>query len=84
MSGDSDYETALVELKRIFPHIYLVIAFPPKRKNAALVKLCDSSILISEKIVKDSLLPSPVINRRSGKKFFMPDEWIVWRYLKVS
>lgn len=37
VSGDSDYENLLKELRRLFPKKQLVIAFPPKRKNNRLI-----------------------------------------------
>lgn len=37
VSGDSDYENALKELRRLFPNNQLVIAFPPMRKNNKLI-----------------------------------------------
>lgn len=37
VSGDSDYENLLKELRRLFPEKQLVIAFPPKRKNNRLI-----------------------------------------------
>ncbi len=75
VSGDGDYETALVELHRIFPKIERIIAFPPKRRNPKLYSPCESYFDIPKADVLNSLLPDPVKNSRSGKLYQMPNEW---------
>lgn len=37
VSGDSDYENTLKELRRLFPQKELIVAFPPRRKNNKLI-----------------------------------------------
>jgi hypothetical protein len=75
MSGDSDYEAALTQLHRIFPKIYRVIAFPPKRRNPGMFNNCDLHFDIQKSDIQASLLPNPVINPNNKKQYFMPPEW---------
>jgi uncharacterized LabA/DUF88 family protein len=76
VSGDSDFETPLKEISRMFPHIYRLIVFPPKRKNPRLYGCCENHInLGKEEIKKARLLPDPVINRKTGKKYYKPKAW---------
>lgn len=75
VSGDSDYETVLIELHRIFPKIYRVIAFPPMRRNSRMFNNCELHFDIKKADIQASLLPNPVINPMNGKEYFMPLEW---------
>ena len=75
VSGDSDYETALVELHRIFPKIERVIAFPPKRRNPRLFNHCEDKFDILKDALLGSLLPDPVKNLKTGTLYNMPDSW---------
>ncbi len=75
VSGDGDYETAWVELHRIFPKIERVIAFPPKRRNPRLYAPCESYFDIPKKYLLHSQLPDPVKNPKNSKTYQRPDEW---------
>ena len=76
ISGDSDYEPILVQLNRLFPKIYRVIAFPPKRRNSGIFHCCEDHFDITKADIETSLLPNPVINPSNKKKYFMPTEWL--------
>lgn len=75
ISGDSDYETMLIEVHRIFPKIYRVIAFPPKRRNSRMFNCCEEHFDITKADIETSLLPNPVVNPNNGREYFMPSEW---------
>jgi hypothetical protein len=75
ISGDSDYETTLVELGRLFPKVRRVIAFPPKRRNPRMYSCCDEYFDIERDAILSSQLPEPVTNPANGKKYPKPPEW---------
>lgn len=76
VSGDSDFETPLIEIGRIFPSINRIVVFPPKRKNPKLIPLCDNNFVMDiTHFRKAGLLPNPVINPNSGKKYSKPATW---------
>ena len=76
VSGDSDYETPLLEINRHFPGVQKIVAFPPKRRNPSLYKCCDQYFDITENSFKNCLLPNPVISPINGKKITKPSEWV--------
>jgi len=76
VSGDSDYDAPLKEIRRLFPLVQRIIAFPPKRKNSALIGLADSSFTISEDSFANCQLPDPVRNIKTGKEYYRPDTWV--------
>lgn len=76
ISGDSDFETPLGEIGRLFPSVLRVIAFPPKRKNSRLYKFCDQYIEINLTILRNAgLLPDPVKNPNTGTEYIKPTNW---------
>lgn len=75
VSGDSDYEAPLLEIKRLYPHVQRVTAFPPRRRNPFLEGLCNESFDIAEASFAESQLPNPVISKKTGKKYTKPTEW---------
>jgi len=68
VSGDSDYENLLKELRRLFPKKQLMIAFPPRRKNNRLIGAdrCTDWLTINEEVFRDCQFPS-VITFTTGK-----------------
>jgi len=62
ISGDSDYENTLVELRRLFPANELVVAFPPARQNNRLygADKCTDWYVIPEYIIARSQFPDKV------------------------
>lgn len=76
VSGDSDYDAPLTQIKRLFPLVHRVVAYPPRRKNSALEKFTDSQCDIDEAVFAGSLLPNPVKSELTGKKYFKPTDWI--------
>ncbi len=75
ISGDSDYETTLSEISRVYPDILRVVAFPPKRRNNRLTPFCDINVEITKEMLKTSLLPDPVINPNTGTEYAQHDSW---------
>lgn len=75
ISGDSDYEAPLKEIKRLFPSVYRVVAYPPRRKNPALSDFCDDTVIIPEASFSSSQLPNPVKSKKTGKKYPKPIDW---------
>jgi len=76
VSGDTDYEMPLKEIRRLFDKVEIIIAYPPKRKNAHLKKYCTlGSISIIEPMLTKSLLPDPVILSKSGTYYHCPPSW---------
>lgn len=73
ISGDSDYEAPLNEIRRLFPSVYRVVAYPPKRRNPALEPLCDVAFDIPEDCFRDSLLPNPV--KTKNGRLAKPTDW---------
>ncbi|MFH2102564.1 MAG: NYN domain-containing protein [Chloroflexota bacterium] len=81
VSGDSDYENLLKELRRLFPEKQLVIAFPPKRKNNRLIgeNKCTVWLVIEEDAFQNCQFESVVrFTTKKGKKILIekPGEWI--------
>ncbi len=77
VSGDSDYEYTLQELRRLFPQMELIVAFPPKRRNNKLIgnDKCNSSFDIPEEAFSHSQFADRLLI--SGKKpIERPKEWI--------
>ena len=76
ISGDSDFETPLNEINRLFPSIYRMIAFPPKRQNPRLFGFCNKHTKININHFRSvGLLPDPVVNPNTGKKYSKPASW---------
>src|SRR5690606_20369301 len=75
ISGDSDYETTLLEMGRLFPNVMRVIAVPPKRRNPRMYSSCDHYFDIERDPIVNSQLPNPVVNPNNKKKYTMPPEW---------
>jgi hypothetical protein len=77
VSGDSDYENTLIELRRLFPEKELIIAFPPKRRNNKLIgeNKCTLAFDIQEDAFSQSQLPE-TISLSDGKVIQKPAEWI--------
>lgn len=77
VSGDSDYEFTLQELRRLFPQKEIIIAFPPKRRNNKLVgeDKCTSFFDIPEEAFIYSQFPDRILI--DGKKpIERPDNWV--------
>lgn len=77
VSGDSDYEFTLMELRRLFPQKEIIVAFPPMRRNNRLEgkDKCNTSFDIPE----DAFIHSQFTDRIlvSGKKpIEKPVEWV--------
>lgn len=75
VSGDSDYRAPLMQIKRLFPSILRVVAYPPKRKNPAIEKLFDLQNETTKDVFAGSQLPNPVKNKKNGKKYYKPTTW---------
>lgn len=80
VSGDSDYENLLKELRRLFPAKQLVVAFPPKRKNNRLIggDKCTEWFVIVEEIFQKCQFENVVtFTTKNGKKIVIekPVEW---------
>jgi uncharacterized LabA/DUF88 family protein len=75
ISGDSDYESPLKALRRLFPDKILYVAFPPKRKNPKLKIHSVKLIEISEEAFSQSLLPDDIV-LPSGYHIRKPDSWV--------
>lgn len=76
ISGDSDYESPLDQIGKLFPSIYRLIVFPPKRKNPKLEPFCDRHFSLEINHFRSiGLLPNTVINPKSGKKYSKPSSW---------
>ena len=77
VSGDSDYENTLLELRRLFPEKELIVAFPPKRRNNKLVgeNKCTLAIDIPEDAFSQTQLPER-ITLPDGRVIQKPAEWI--------
>lgn len=77
VSGDSDYEFPLQELRRLFPQKELIVAFPPKRRNNKLAgdDKCNSFFDIREEAFSYSQFPDRILI--DGKKpIEKPTEWV--------
>ena len=63
VSGDSDYENTLMEIRRLFPEKELIVAFPPKRRNNRLMgnDKCTFAFDIQEDAFKKSQFPDVVL-----------------------
>jgi hypothetical protein len=77
VSGDSDYENTLMELRRLFPEKELIVAFPPKRRNNKLMgeNKCTSAFDIPEDAFSKAQFPE-TITTSDGKIIQKPAEWI--------
>lgn len=74
VSGDSDYDAPIKALKRLFPDKKVITAFPPKRKNPALINIVSNWFVIPEQACKESLFPDRVITS-SGFEVKRPSDW---------
>ncbi len=77
VSGDSDYEFTLQELRRLFPQKEIIVAFPPKRRNNQLLgdDKCTSSFDIPEDAFSGAQFPDRILI--DGKKpIEKPKEWV--------
>ncbi|MEW6093736.1 MAG: NYN domain-containing protein [Chloroflexota bacterium] len=80
VSGDSDYENMLKELRRLFPKKQLIIAFPPKRKNNRLIgeNKCTAWLIIEEMVFQKCQFENIVtFKTKKGQKVIItkPVEW---------
>jgi hypothetical protein len=74
ISGDSDYETPVSELRRLFPDNELFVAFPPKRKNNRLSKHFTDVISIPSETYEEAQFPYVVVTNK-GIGLHKPDTW---------
>lgn len=77
VSGDSDYEFTLQELRRLFPQKELIVAFPPKRRNNKLAgeDKCNSFFDIPEEAFSYSQFPDRILIDEK-KPIEKPKEWV--------
>jgi hypothetical protein len=80
VSGDSDYENTLKELRRLFPKEDLIVAFPPRRRNNKLIgnDRCTMSFDIQENAFRDSQFSNTISYKtKTGKviKVTKPTSW---------
>lgn len=76
ISGDKDYEMPLTAIRKLFPAVRVILAFPPKRKSAFLSQFSSEPIVnIDEMLLMKSLLPDPVSSPFSSTKYSCPVSW---------
>ena len=80
VSGDSDYEITLEQIRRLFPKKELVLAFPPRRRNHSLIKSGYYTHWqgIAENSFAQSQFPDPVLKTVAGKQISLakPTTWV--------
>ncbi len=74
LTGDTDLAPAVRRAKELFPKRTILFAFPYKRKNKELEKLCPGSFKISRKQYLNHQFPNPVI-LENGRKIYKPNSW---------
>lgn len=76
ISGDTDFEPALQELRSMAPHVQIVVAVPNKHIAGSIKSLVGSSncVSIREKDLAASQLPA-VITLPSGSTISAPNTW---------
>lgn len=74
ISGDSDLTTPVRTLRAHFPEKRLIVAFPPDRRSAELIKAANASFPIGEIKIRQSQLPQEVL-RADGFVLRRPDRW---------
>jgi uncharacterized LabA/DUF88 family protein len=77
VSGDSDYEFTLQELRRMFPEKEMIVAFPPMRRNNQLIgnDKCTSFFDIPEESFSGAQFPDRILIDRK-KPIEKPSEWV--------
>ena len=74
ISGDMDQVPTLQFIHSRFPDKFVRVVFPPERLSDDLAASANDSFMLSESLLKRSLLPNPVV-KKNGKKIFKPDTW---------
>jgi len=75
MSGDSDLVPAIESIRARFPAKRIVVAFPPQRHSAELERVADASFRISNRNIRASRLPDPVV-APTGFRLHAPRGWL--------
>lgn len=74
LTGDTDVAPAVRKANELFPSKTIIFAFPYKRKNKELAKLCPGSFKISQVQYTNHQFPNPVI-LGDGREIFKPGSW---------
>ncbi len=74
ISGDADLVAPVATLKRTFANKRVVIAFPPKRHSADLMRAAHGHLFIGPASIHQSQFPNPVV-RSDGFLLEQPSTW---------
>ncbi len=76
VGGDIDQVPTLTLIRERFPEKYIRVVFPPERPSDNLKHLAHNSFMMSEDILRRSLLPNPV-RKKNGTTIYRPNTWTV-------
>jgi len=74
VSADSDVTPPVRSIKQMFPHKYIVVAFPPKRYSTELTNVADARLHINRAILARSVFPDK-IKKADGFVLQCPATW---------
>lgn len=74
ISADSDLCPAVLETKSLFPAKRIVVAFPPRRRSAELMRVADGFVAIGDDKVRRAQLPDEVVTP-AGVVLRRPKHW---------
>lgn len=74
VSADSDLTPPIRSIKQMFPHKYIVVAFPPKRYSTELTNITDACLHINRAMLARSVFPDKV-KKADGFILQRPSTW---------
>jgi len=74
VSADSDLSPLIRSIKQMFPHKYIVVAFPPKRYSTELTNVADARLHINRAMLARSVFPDK-IQKADGFILQCPATW---------
>ena len=74
VSADSDLTPVIRSIKQMFPHKYIVVAFPPKRYSTELTNIADARLHINRAMLARSVFPDKV-KKADGFILQRPSTW---------
>jgi uncharacterized LabA/DUF88 family protein len=75
ISADSDLCPAIRTARAVAPSLGMIAVFPPKRNSFEVKALIPSAFQLAQADIRNSLLPTIVIDAHSGARYQRPAKW---------